>query len=610
MMDLRATMKQNIAFGVVCIAILVLMITFRSVNHGKKAGTDILQATKVTTVPAKTTVVPAKEVAQTFKLSYKEAPDDNPLKGFVDLDGTAGYTDFPSSMEFILIPMSALVVGEDQYDWTLIEEKLLKVNAYGRQGIISLYLDYPGSSIGTGAIPKYLLDQGLKTYPYDKYKGGFSPDYSNKELWNMIYKFVGEFAKKYDGDGRIGAIEASIVGIWGEWHTYPYTNFGLDTADLVELARVYDREFKYTQVAYRYPYQGMEGLRGGYSDYSFCHQSVIDEWSQLKKLQRVGVTDTWKRYMCGGELYPPYRDEIFETKDWVIREGESFQECLDALHPSWLLVGNLTSFAMEEREQAIKAANMLGYEFYIPSVSYEPYIKRSQKNLTLSLRIINLGNAPFYYDWPVTLELIDSKGKVVLTHMTDWNITKIAADGVNYKFKTTINISSLKKGNYQVALRIKNPLSNGNPLRFANETQHKDGLMMIAQFGYGTTAEVQKNLVELDPNETLEATYGWSVTSSYLRDQAGHGHDYVFGLRFRKLRKDATTINYKMLIKLYKNGVVARTIKTTWNLADIKGDTAYLAWSSSTLEPGEYVMKLKIAKDIGEIDFGHLTIKK
>lgn len=610
MMDLRATMKQNIALGVACIAVLTFLFIYIAVNQGNSVKPNTLHATKVTTVPSKTTVVPAKEVAQTFKLSYKKAPDDNPLKGFVGLDGTAGYTDFPSSMEFILIPMSALVVGEDQYDWKAIEEKLLKVNAYGRQGIISLYLDYPGSSIGTGAIPKYLLDQGLKIYPYDKYLGGFSPDYSNEELWKMIYKFVEAFAKKYDGDGRIGAIEASIVGIWGEWHTYPYTTFGLDNADLVELARVYSREFKYTQVAYRYPFKGMEELRGGYSDYSFCHQSVIDEWSQLKKLQRAGVTEPWNKYMCGGELYPPYRDEIFETKDWSMREGESYEECIDALRPSWLLVGNLTSFTMAEREQAIKAANRLGYEFYMSSVSYDPYLEKSIKDMTISVNIKNLGIAPFYYNWPVTLEFINSSGNVVLTHMTDWNITEIAADGKNHKFKTTVNISKLKKGTYQVALRIKNPLSNGNPLRFANETQHKDGLMMIAQMGYGTTDKFTKDLVEPDPNELLEKTYGWSVTSSYLRDHIGHGHEYVFGLRFRKIKPDAASINYDMSIKLYKSGKLVRTIKTTWNLASIKGDTAYLAWSTKTLEPGEYVMKLKIAKDIGEIDFGHLVVKK
>lgn len=612
MMDLRAMTKQNMVLGIVVTILLIILFIFNFPVLARSGESSIAKEPDLKLVSGKATAtpIPAKEVVQTFQLNPGKAPEDNPLKGFVGLAGTAGYSDFPSSMEYILLPMSSLVVGKDTYDWTELEEQLQIVNAYGRQAVISLYLDYPGSSIGKNAIPKYLLDKGLTVYPYDRYKGGYSPDYSDKDLWDMVYKFVAAFAKEYDGDGRIGGIEASIIGIWGEWHTHPFTNFGLKTSDLVELARVYDREFKYTQVAYRYPFDGMQELRGGYSDYSFTFQSIIDEWSQLTKLKQTNMTDVWKKYMCGGELYPQHRDEIFETEDWCMREGESYVECIEALHPSWLLVGNLTTFTMEERKEAIKAANMLGYEYYISEVSYDPYIEKSIKKMNLSVTIQNNGNAPFYYDWPVTLEFIDSSGVVKLEQMQIWDITTIAADGKDYKFSTTVDISSLKKGVYQIALRIKNPLSNGNPIRFANETQHKDGLMMIGQFGYGTYAKFTKSLAEVDANQTLEDKCGWSITSSYLRDHISYDSPYVFGLRFRKLVADAKTIDYNMIIYLYKDSKLVKTIYTTWNLKDVKGDTVYLSWASKIVNPGEYVMKLKVSKDIAPIDFGHVIVVK
>lgn len=570
-------------------------------NSDDKSNADLVQAAKVTQQPAKETI-------QKFKLDKGKSWDDNPLKGFLGFVGTAGYTDFPSSMEYILVPISLLVVGKDKYDWSWFESELAEVTAYGRQAVVSFYLDYPGT--GKTAIPQYLIDDGLITYPYDKYGGGLSPDYTNRDLWDMMFKFVRAFANRYDGDARIAEIEASIAGIWGEWHTHPYTTFGLLEEDLLQLAKVYDECYEYTQVAYRYPIKGMEQIRGGYSDYSFCYQTIVDEWSQLNRLEEVGVLDVWKRYMCGGELIPQYRDEIFETKDWCLREGESYQECLDVLHTSWLLVGNLASFTMGEREQAIKAANMLGYEFYIESVSYDPYIEGTIKNMTLSVNIKNIGCAPIYYDWPVTIELLNNYGNVMVEHTTDWDIRQIAADGKSYTFTTTIPLTSLKKGIYTIALRVKNPLSNGNPIRFSNETQHRDGLMMLGQLGYRTTSKFTKSLVEEDTNQMLIDQYGWGISSSYLRDQITCGDTYVFGVRFRKYLTDKPLIDYDMKIYLYKDGKYIKTIKTTWNLKNVKGDTVYLGWPSNDLEPGEYVMKLKVARDVTSTDIGHLVVKE
>lgn len=570
---------------------------------------DVQQKPMKRVQAAKKVATPAKEELSSFSLEYKEAPEDNPLKGFAGFIGTFEYTDFPSSMEFILVPMGSIVKGEKQYDWTALEKELTKVTSYGRQAIVSFYLDYPGT---TNGIPQYLLDAGLKTFAYDKYgagAGGISPDYSDPVLWEMILDFVKALGEKYDGDCRIADIEASIVGIWGEWHTHPYTEFGLEQADILKLAKAYDQHFQYTQVSFRYPFQGMKGLRGGYSDYSFCYETIIDEWSQLNRLKNVGVEDTWKTYMCGGELYPKYRDSIFETENWCLKEGESFDECLDKLHISWLLVGNLGTFTMEEREEAVKASKKLGYEFYINEVRYDPYLEGSIKNMTVSVDIQNLGTAPIYYDWPTTIQVINEENKVVKTITTDWDIRKIVNDGKSHTFTATIPLNGLKKGVYRFGLRIKNPLSNGNPIRFANETQHVDGLMMLGQFGYRTVQRLPYILKRTDYNAKLNEKYGWTISTSYLNDQIPCGETYTYGLRFRRHTHAKSSPDYDMKILLYKDGKRVKCLNTTWNFSKISEDTVYLAWQSADLERGEYVMKLQAAKDIGAIEFGKLTVK-
>lgn len=264
---------------------------------------------------------------------------------------------------------------------------------------------------------------------------------------------------------------------------------------------------------------------------------------------------------------------------------------------------------MREREEALKAAALLGYEFYINEVRYNPYIETKTEKMTVSLDIQNLGCAPFYYDWPVTIEVFGRENKVVRTITTDWDIRKVAADGKRHTFTTTIPLSDMKKGQYRFGLRIANPLSNGNPIRFSNETQQADGLMMLGEFGYQTQVGLNFPLKRIDYNEELNQKYGWTISTSYLKDQIPYGEIYTYCIRFRRHTYDKSGPDYNMKILLYQDGKQAYCLDTTWNLSKVAEDTIYLTWISPELERGEYVMKLQAAKDIRAIEFGKLIVK-
>src|SRR5690242_3589392 len=76
-------------------------------------------------------------------LEYAPAPVDNPLKGLVPY--AADVRDrFPHSMEFSYLPLSALVIGPDQYDWRPLETLLDAVAQRGHQTVFRIYLEYPG----------------------------------------------------------------------------------------------------------------------------------------------------------------------------------------------------------------------------------------------------------------------------------------------------------------------------------------------------------------------------------------------------------------------------------------------------------------------------------
>lgn len=550
-------------------------------------------------------------------LEYAESPADNPLKGFVGYQGTGEYSDFPVSLEYIVMPISEIVTGKDEYDWSKLENNLSEVASYGRQSMISFYMDIPGSEIGKNAIPQYLRDGGLALHKYSLYsyvrneeEVGYSPDYSNQDLWKMVYSFVEELGKRYDGDVRIAQIEASIVGIWGEWHTDIY-DYGLEDSQLVQLANVYDNAFNQTQISCRYPKTGMEELSVGYSDYSFCYESIVDDWSQLERLKSFNLADYWKNNMGGGELMPQYVSSIFETEDWSIREGESFEECRQALHPSWLLVGSLNDFESVERENAIEAASQLGYDFTVTKSVFSDQIPEGTKKMEVGVTIKNVGIAPFYYDWDSELILVDQSGTEVYREKTDWDLTDIQPDGKEYQYVHNLSVSDLDEGTYTILYQVINPLTGGYSLRFANQTQQRDGKLVLGEFTIGNP-EISIASVDLktDAVQSIINKYNLQVTSKYLNDVISAGDSYFIRVRIRNLSKQYIKGIDGIQIKVYYNHDCIDSILTNWKVGEIKpNDNSFFAWNLGLQDKGVYNLKLQFLPESDEIEIGSIRVE-
>lgn len=556
--------------------------------------------------------VKASDDSQVHLLKYAESPADNPLKGFAGYQGTGSYSDFPSSLEFVSIPLSDIVIGENKYNWESLEKCLNEVASYGRHSIVSFYMDMPGHDVG---IPKYLRDGGLKVYKYtlvsatkNQKEVGYSPDYSNQELWKMVYSFVQEFGKHYDGDVRIAQIEASIIGIWGEWHTSTF-NYGLKDEQLGQLAKVYDQSFDQTQISCRYPKAGTKNYDVGYSDYSFCYESIVDGWSQWNRLKSFTLTDYWTRNMGGGELMPQYVKKIFETQDWCLKKGESYKECLNALHPSWLLVGSLTDFEPVERENAIEAASQLGYDFTVTQARYNKQLEKGASKLELGISIKNVGIAPFYYNWDSKIILVDQFGKEVYQEKTGWDLTKIQPDKKEYEFSHHISVSELAEGSYTILYQVINPLKGGYSLRFANQTQLKNGKLVLGEFSIGNS--IQKNsIITSDDEQNLMKKYNLQVTSKFVNDEIKMNSKYLLGVRIRNLSSQYIKDINKILINVYYDDKLINSISTDWKATKIKpNNNSFFAWSLRFDKKGTYHLKLRFSPANEEVEIGSVHVQ-
>ncbi|MGJ6963350.1 hypothetical protein ACSDR0_15700 [Streptosporangium sp. G11] len=407
-------------------------------------------------------------------LPAAEAPDANPLKGFIPYAG--GYSTFPHSMEWFYLPLNAVMTGPDRFDWRPLEEQLNAIAARGHQAAFRFYLDYPGKPSG---IPKFLLDQGLLTRPYDDFENNrqsVSPDYDDPNLAAALDRFIAALGRRYDGDPRAGFIQLGLLGFWGEWHTWPHNgdpgteNWFASQAGQIRVLRAFDEAFDKTKLMVRYPSADNKALDMGYHDDSFAYSTLPGPgWHFMDLMGQAGTTDKWKTAPVAGELRPELQGCIFNTPMDCASDGDkNFADGVTQTHASWLLNHYAFSpgYTGAAYDKALAGAKSLGYLLRVTAVR----TGHRRHGLDLALRIQNDGVAPFSYDWPLQVAAVGRDGRIAKTWTTSWKLTGVMP-GVPAELTAALPAAGLRKGDYTLVLRAANPLRSGMPLRFANAGQ-------------------------------------------------------------------------------------------------------------------------------------------
>ena len=415
--------------------------------------------------------------AQAEKLAYFPAPVGNPLKGLVPYAGDWGKEAFPHSMEFSYLPISAVMKGWEEFDWSPLEEKLETGKKRRKQLVFRLYLEYPGKKSG---VPEFLLNEGVALTKWrDAGQENLSPDYEDPRLRKAIRECLAEMGKKYDGDPRIGFITAGILGLWGEWHNYPRVDLAAKPEVQDEVMSAYEKAFRTTPILLRYPatkgnahYADNSERRFGYHDDSFAWATLEtgkeeDSWFFVPSMKHAGVMEKWKRFPIGGEIRPEIWPTVFTNITHP--KEQSFVDCVRETHASWLLDTGMFSdrYPKDEarRNRALKEVAVMGYELHVSEARIEGPV--------LKVTIENRGVAPFYYNWPVLLTYSLEKGKNVV-RKTDWKLREILP-GKPMEFE-----ERLEKEPFFVDIHIPNPMKGGAPLRFANKDR-EDGVLRLLE---------------------------------------------------------------------------------------------------------------------------------
>lgn len=433
-----------------------------------------------------------------IQLAYKQAPADNPLKGFVRWrgDSTEDAFQFPHSMEYANISLRKLMTGPNSFDWGPLEALLDEITARGHHALFRVVCDIPhvaGEESITRYLPDFIIHSSIRITPYDykattdSNKKGYSPDYDDPLMTTYLTRFIRALGQEYDGDPRIAFVLVGLLGHYGEWHTTGQNELMANAATQEFLLSTFDQVFDETKILMRTPEKGnAPAYDVGYHDDSFGYTTLTHQNTDLNMLDRLTMTGElfkWQTEPFGGETSPSIADKIFFSDPLMRGVAEDFIESVHQTHATWMLMSSLFDASVwpqglpeDFRQSALTAAHLMGYEITVHSYQ----IIFSEGLLTLRVRLANLGVAPFYYKWPVQVALVDGGNSLVEQKTLPWDIRTLPAR-VNRKdpvtlveFATDMPMHSRPSKSPNVLLSIPNPHSSNQFLRLANPSQDQD----------------------------------------------------------------------------------------------------------------------------------------
>ena len=435
---------------------------------------------------------------QPVVLAYAPAPPDNPLKGFVPY--LRADTTFPHSLEWDYTKLSDVMTGPTNFNWAPFDAKLNAAASRGHQFIARFYLEWPGKTTG---VPQYLIAAGLtmrtwtntNTQPFPP-AVDHTPDYEDPRLRAALTNFIHALGRRYDGDPRLGFVGLGLLGHLGRMAQLARTTNGSRRrpcsarswtptrrrSSKTQAGRALSRRYRTTPLC-RQPPPAPSAITTIRSPGPRCiRASTSDAWFFETRLRAAGALDKWRTQPIGGEVRPEVWPCLFDEPSCAPK-GQEFDRCVAVTHASWLcnegvFRGKLQGAA---RERAIAAARRLGYELHVASAETPP---ASRDGVLPSLTVTNTGVAPFYYDWPVELGVLNSRTQLVATWKPDWKLSGIVPARRRWPGGFQARSQPSRPAPYRLLLRAVNPLPNGSPLRFANQTQdrHLPGWLTLGAF--------------------------------------------------------------------------------------------------------------------------------
>ena len=150
---------------------------------------------------------------------------DNALDHYgTRLDATDLLEDFPGfSVAYFRLAWCYIEPRPGEFDWGVIDGPSQRFIDAGRQ-VGYLFSCCEGHSGIIYAAPQWLQQAGAKGKWFERQgKRYWEPIYDDPVFLKYLERFLGEVARRYDGDPNVAFYDIGSYGIWGEGHTFHST---------------------------------------------------------------------------------------------------------------------------------------------------------------------------------------------------------------------------------------------------------------------------------------------------------------------------------------------------------------------------------------------------
>lgn len=381
----------------------------------------------------------------------------------------------------------------------------------------------------TKVIPRVYLDwdsnTGNEYWPGDMQTGDYTSDQFKQRLEDLIIKL----GKAWDNDSRVAWIQMGIIGYWGEHH-HPAPNDWQQEL----LGDLFSEAFQNKKVLIRRPFETFENYEFGWYWDSFAHWDQIS--SQAAPMLEK-CPDRWKTEPIEGEV-------AYNWGNYTIQPGSNPSITLkEPGHREWLIkyirkmhctglgwVSDYDQYNADVSAGAEEVQKAFGYRYILREVSYPKIIQPNQP-FSVSFDVENTGSAPFYYDWPIELRLLDPETYAVQwrkvfsnVDIRDWMPGEVWNEGTQlYDIPAPLKSNSgsftidasLPKGKYILALAVLDPAGMQPSLRFATAQYFAGGNHPIGYIGVDMLPDQEL----LDPSAfndpSIDPSLRYQVISSY-----------------------------------------------------------------------------------------------
>ncbi len=440
---------------------------FQPVNHGKF-------------------LKPEMKTINLWKLS---GPIMNPLMGWAPW-ATAKNIKQPFTLVYVNLTWRDFEPREGVYDFASFENKkhLVRWREEGKRVVFRFVTDVPRDESHMD-IPDWLFEKmnGDGDIYDNKYGKGFGPNYSNPIFMKYHQLVIQALGDQYGRDGFFAFVELGSLGHWGEWHVYSGLR-ELPSEDIRnQYVNDYINAFPDTFLLMRRPFTITRDMNLGlYNDMTGSLDATTSWLDWIKSggdylpnenNTLVPMPNGWQYAPVGGEQAPVVADEEMYGSNLEVSLRLLTESHTTFIGPGGPYDVELNSPIQKGLDQAL---TIMGYRLYIESVEMPVFVNYG-KEITINFNFSNDGIAPFYYEWPAKVYLLNENGEMVNTYPVSMDIRKILP-GVIYKIPFVLPVNNLENGKYTIGFAIIDPLSGLPGVKLANENKRDDLIQLVGTF--------------------------------------------------------------------------------------------------------------------------------